>query len=112
MIKRLFSYVWLSIMSQLGFFTKLFTKKGRRELEIDGMNEVLQEAVIEQMREKIVVRRKILSYRVKKQYKNMGSKYIPVNIVPKHKMKADIEATFKEELAASGLKVTPELDVK
>lgn len=109
-MKKLFRLIAEGLFPQFSFMKKLFSKRGRQELELDGINEKLSLAVIEQSREKRVLRRKIIKhFHSKKKGNSRFIKSKPQNPIL---LKKECERIFGEEMKSLNLKLTDNLELK
>ena len=110
MIKSIINTVLIKLAHQWYIFTRMLTKKGRKELELDDINEKLSEALIEKSSSKISLRRKILrDYATRKPAR---SKFIPTRVKSAEKIKKEVEAKYGAEMREVNLKITDKLELK
>lgn len=110
MIKRLINPVIAGILVQWYTFSKMFTKRGQKELELDDINAKLMEALQEKTSEKIALRRKIFRDYASKKPKR--SRFIPFRGKSNEKIKAEVVGKYGEEMNQVGLKITDDLQLK
>lgn len=109
-MKRLFFTVIVNLLSQWSFLGKLFTKKGRAELEVEDMNEKLKAAILEQNKAKRGLKKKIIrEYNSKK---TGVSRFIPFKGKSREKIAAEIKTEFGEEMKEVGLTLGKDLSFK
>lgn len=99
--------IWNSLREQLLVILKLFTPGGRRDLELDDINDKLAKAVIDQEKEKARLKRRI--YRHFNRQFGFRSKYIRKHGKSEHHIRMECEHLFGEDMRNVNLKLTHDL---
>lgn len=107
---KIIKYIIAEIISQLKTILKFFTPKGRDEMVLDNINEKLAAAILDQEKEKKILKRKIFKH-FGRQFL-FGSKYIKTKGKSEHHTRLECERLFGEDMRKVNLKLTKEMKLE